>query len=190
VNPELFEPIIPLEKIFEFLRKRIGLIDGVEFTGGEPTLQYDLKEISRVVKSLGFLVKLDTNGSNPNLTKELIADGLIDYIAMDIKAPINDYENAIGVKWDKEKIVQSIEIIKNSHINYEFRTTMIRGIIQGKEAVEQIGKLIKGAKLYFMQTPHFEKILSKDFKGDFFTEAELIQFKKILEGYVDFVGIR
>jgi pyruvate formate lyase activating enzyme len=190
VDPELFGAPIPFEDVLSFLKRRVGLLDAVEFTGGEPTLQVDLKEAILAVRNLGFLVKVDTNGSNPDLVKELIENKLVDYVAMDVKAPLEEYENAIGVKCNIENIAQSIEIIKDSLVDYEFRTTMIRGIIKGIDSVEKIGKLLNRAKLYFMQRPHFDKMLLPDFKGEAFTGSELAQFKQILGKYIDFVGIR
>ncbi len=190
VKPELFEKSIPFEEIANFLKKRIGLVDAVEFTGGEPTLQKDLKEAIVQVKSLGFFVKLDTNGTNPEIVRELLSNKLIDYIAMDIKSSIDRYDDAAGMIVDKDKIIESIQIIKNSLTDYEFRTTMIREIVGDEEDIEKIGEMIKGSNSYYFQKPHFDKMLSKDFKGEAFKDTELLEFKKIMERYVDFVGVR
>ncbi len=109
-------------KIIEFLKERKGFLDAVVISGGEPTLQPDLAEFITKVKDLGYLVKLDTNGTNPEVLESLIKKGLIDYIAMDIKAPFKKYKNITMVP-DIEKIKQSVNIIKNSQVAYEFRTT-------------------------------------------------------------------
>ncbi|MGB9694998.1 MAG: anaerobic ribonucleoside-triphosphate reductase activating protein [Caldisericaceae bacterium] len=194
-NPELVDPLqfgapIPFEEVMTFLKKRVGLLDAVEFTGGEPTLQPDLRKSIESVRELGFLIKLDTNGSNPEILKELIENNLLDYVAMDVKAPLDEYDSAIGVQFDKETILKSISLIINSQIDYEFRTTMIKGIIKGSDSMKNIGELIKGAKAYFMQKPHFDKMLSPNFEGEVFSDDELLQFKAILQGYVASVDIR
>ena len=116
-NPELFEhkePALSVQAFFEFLNKRKGKLDGVVITGGEPTLHKDLKEFIKSIKDLGFLVKLDTNGTNPDLLQELFNQNLLDYVAMDIKAPLNKYEQVTRVNVNIEKIQKSINLIKNS----------------------------------------------------------------------------
>src|SRR5690554_5488754 len=124
VNNEYF----PHDYIFSFLKKRKGLIDGVSITGGEPTLQPDLYNFIVKIKDINLNIKLDTNGSNPELIKSLIDDKLIDYIAMDIKGPLDKYECIIDNKINTDKIIKSISLIKNSKVDYEFRTTVVPGI--------------------------------------------------------------
>ena len=119
-NPELFEqrkPLISTEAFFEFLKTRQNKLDGVVITGGEPTLQKDLNEFISEIKNLGFLVKLDSNGTNPNIIENLINKNLIDYVAMDIKAPLNKYEQITNTKVNTENIKKSINLILNSNID-------------------------------------------------------------------------
>ena len=113
------------DEVLSFLEKRKKLIDGLVISGGEPFLQKDLKNFCKKVKKLSYKIKIDTNGTFPNKLKELIDEKLVDYIAMDVKAPKKKYEKLAGVKTDIKKIEKSIEIIKNSDINYEFKTTFI-----------------------------------------------------------------
>lgn len=156
-NPELIDPasfklsgIIDENDFFSFLEARRGLLDGVCVTGGEPTLQRDLPNFLEKIKNLGFLVKLDTNGTNPEMLEKLLAGGLIDYFAMDIKTKIDDYKKAVGTEVDLEKIKKSIGIIRNSGINYEFRTTVVPGIHE-EEDILAIAEEIAGAKRYYLQ---------------------------------------
>jgi len=144
---------IPFYKIAGFLKQKKGWIDGVVITGGEPSLHNGaLVELIVAIKSLGFQVKLDTNGTNPELLKEVIGKHMVDYIAMDIKAPLRekDYQNAVGCKVDIERIIRSKDIILNSDIDYEFRTTVVPGIIN-KENIASIARAIKNAKKYCLQ---------------------------------------
>lgn len=127
-NPELvyhnlFKIPIPAEQIFLFLETRKDQLDAVVITGGEPTCQEDLEDFIYRIKSIGYLVKLDTNGSNPQILKCIIDKKLVDFVAMDIKAPFDKYSYLTCVPVDIEKIRTSIEIIKNSQIKFEFRTT-------------------------------------------------------------------
>ena len=144
---------VPFCRISEFLKKKKGWIDGVVITGGEPSI-YDsaLIELISDIKDLGFQVKLDTNGTNPGLLKEIIAKQVVDYIAMDIKAPLceNDYKNAVKCSVDISKIIASKNIILDSCLDYEFRTTVIPGIVN-KENILLIAESIKNAKKYCLQ---------------------------------------
>jgi len=151
-------PKISEEYFFDFLEKRKGLLDGVVICGGEPTIHNDLPEFSEKIKNLGYLVKLDTNGSNPEMLKELIDKKLIDYVAMDIKAPKDNYEKAIGVKINIDSIQKSIDILKNGSIDYEFRTTVVPAI-HNREDIIKMAEWIKGAKKYFLQQFNSQKSL-------------------------------
>lgn len=166
-NPELVlpekmkkHPEIPEKEVFAFLNERKGLLQGVCVTGGEPTIHPDLPNFIRQIKKLGYSVKLDTNGSNPEMLKKLIRNKLVDYVAMDVKAipekaPSSKfktaYEKATGVKVNLEEIKKSIEIIKNSGIDYEFRTTVVPGI-HTKEEILKLARLIAPAKNYYLQS--------------------------------------
>ncbi|MDP2926618.1 MAG: anaerobic ribonucleoside-triphosphate reductase activating protein [bacterium] len=152
---------------FKFLKDRQSLLDGVVLCGGEPTLNQDLPEFVKKIKKLGFLVKLDTNGSNSKMLKRLIREKLINYIAMDIKAPIaakiqnpkSKYQKATGVKVNLKDIRKSIKIIKNSGVEYEFRTTCVPGI-HSREDILQIARNIAPARAYFLQSFRPEKTLN------------------------------
>ena len=127
-NPQLvyynmFQVSIPQEEILAFLESRKNQLDGVVITGGEPTLQPDLIEFIKKVKEMGFLIKLDTNGSNPDVLKQIINQKLVNFIAMDIKAPFDKYNSVCCVPVDISAIKQSIELIKKSGIDFLFRTT-------------------------------------------------------------------
>ncbi len=159
------QPVISEEEFFSFLEKRKDLLEGVVICGGEPTINPSLPEFILKIKEMGFKVKLDTNGSNPEMIKELIEENLLDYIAMDIKAPLKKkYEKATGVKVDLEKIKKSIEIIKNSKIDYEFRTTVVPEIHTKKDFIE-IAKDISPAKKYFLQNFRAEKNIDSSFQN-------------------------
>ena len=153
VDPKLFKTndIITEEEFFEFLNKRKGKIEAIVITGGEPTLQEDLITFIKKIKKYDFLVKLDTNGTNPDILEKLLEEKLIDYIAMDIKNTIDDknYMKITRVGNYCKRIKKSIEIIKNSVIDYEFRTTVAPGIT--KENIIDIAKYISGAKKYYLQ---------------------------------------
>ena len=147
-----FETRYSEEEVLAYLSKRKGLLDGVCITGGEPTLQKDLAEFICKIKDLGLLVKLDSNGLNPDIIKMLYSGNLIDMVAMDIKSGPSTYGAACGIKdIDMGKIKESIDFLITSGIDYEFRTTLVKGIHR-LEDMEEITSLIKGAKAYFLQS--------------------------------------
>ena len=139
------------EKFFQFLKKRKGILDGVCVTGGEPLLQSDIEPFIRQIKELGYLVKLDTNGSFPEKLKALVEQGLVDYVAMDIKNSISGYGRTIGLdsRYD-ESVKESVAYLLEGNVEYEFRTTVTRNFHQEAD-FEEIGKWIGGAKRYFLQ---------------------------------------
>ncbi len=192
-NPELFEnkePLISLEAFFEFLKKRQGKLDGVVVTGGEPTLQKDLKDFIKNIKKLGFLVKLDTNGTNPQILEELINENLLDYIAMDIKAPIDKYEIIVNCNVNIENIKKSIELIKNSGVDYEFRTTVLKSQLSYDD-FEKIGEMISGAKKYYIQKFIASKILDENLMNEkTYSDEEFEEIKNILKKNIDFIDVR
>lgn len=142
---------VGIDEIFSYLEKRKGLIDGVCITGGEPLLNNDIEDLIRPIKSMGYLVKLDTNGTNPTRLRELIENGLVDYVAMDIKNSSEKYALTCGVKAvNFTKIEESINLLINGNIDYEFRTTVVEPL-HTVEDIEKIGKLIKGAKSLYLQ---------------------------------------
>lgn len=197
-NPELLgfchsEPAsdsLSCEKIIDFLQTRIGKLDGVVITGGEPTLQSGLYDFIKEIKSLDFAVKLDTNGTNPKILKQLIKDNMLDYIAMDIKAPLEKYYEITGVNIDTEKIKQSVELIINSSVDYEFRTTVLKSQLS-MEDFEGIGKLIKGARQYYLQKFIPSKILdNKLIEQKTYSDTEFIKICNSLQQYVNIVTFR
>ncbi len=197
-NPELVLPeliqknrsdFIPEEKFFNFLKSRENFLDGVAITGGEPTLQPDLVPFIEKIKQRGLLVKLDTNGTNPEMLAELISRNLVDYIAMDIKYPLEIYDEMIAVKISREVFEKSINLIKNSGIEYEFRTTVIAEF-HDEEKIEKIAKTIAGAKKYTLQNFRPEITLDQKFaKFHGMTEENLAKLQKIAEKYVEEVKI-
>jgi pyruvate formate lyase activating enzyme len=141
---------IPEEEILGFLINRKGLLEGLVISGGEPLMQKDVLEFVEKVKKIGYLIKIDTNGMFPEKLKELIGKKLIDYIAMDVKAPKNKYDKLSGVKTDIKKIEKSIEIIRNSAPDYEFKTTFTPKLLK-KEDIISIAKWLKGSKRFYLQ---------------------------------------
>ena len=149
--------LIKEDGLFVFLKSRVGKLDAVVITGGEPTIHSDLPEFIAKIKKMGYLVKLDTNGTNPEIIKKLIEKKLIDYIAMDIKAPKDKYKKVAGVPIDFDKIQKSVKIIMQSGLfpsnwtgKYEFRTTIAPGLLDTNDIVE-IAKIIKGADKWYLQ---------------------------------------
>ena len=144
-------PLMDDKELFSFLNKRKGLLDAVVITGGEPCLHSSLKNLIIRIKDMGFLVKLDSNGNHPEVIKSLLDDNLLDYIAMDIKNSPSKYCITTGTKKiDTQVISESISLIINSGIDYEFRTTAIKELHTANDFSE-IGKWIKGAKAYYIQ---------------------------------------
>ncbi len=135
---------------FDFLKKRKGFLDAVTITGGEPTIHTDLPNFCTSIKNLGYLIKLDTNGSNPEMVENLIKDKLVDYLAMDIKAPWDKYEKVIGVRIDIQKLKQTVKVIMEKALDYEFRTTVIPEFLD-KDDIKTIAEQIRGAKHYYLQ---------------------------------------
>ena len=139
------------DEVLEFLPKRVGLVDGVCITGGEPLLQPDIVDFVKKVKGMGYLVKLDTNGCYPEKLKELVQNGLVDYVAMDIKNCKEKYPLTVGIEnFDLSKIEESVEFLINCGIDFEFRTT-ITAELHTVEDIKKISEWIKGAPKYFLQ---------------------------------------
>lgn len=138
-------------EVFDFLRKRRGVLDGVAVTGGEPLLHRDMPEFLSRIKELGYKIKLDTNGSNPALLREIVEAGLVDRVAMDIKNAPESYAETIGFEhFDIAPVEQSKSFLLEGRVDYEFRTTVVRGI-HTKESLIGAAKWISGAKEYYLQ---------------------------------------
>ena len=150
VDPERYQECLPENGIFLYLEKRRGKLEAVTITGGEPTIQNNLLSFAQRVRAMGYLVKVDTNGSKPGALEELICHKLPDYIAMDIKAPLAKYAAVTRAPVKGETIRQSIEIIKASGINCEFRTTIVRSQLEEAD-IFAISALIKNVPLYALQ---------------------------------------
>lgn len=141
---------IPMEELLSFLKKRQGLLDGVAVSGGEPLMHRETEELVRKIKEMGYLVKIDTNGSYPERLKYLVREGLCDYVAMDIKSSPEGYERAAGCRVPLDKIKESVDFLMSGEVEYEFRTTVARGAVL-PEDFEGIGKWISGADKYYLQ---------------------------------------
>ncbi len=145
------KPIMDDSELIEFLKGRKALLDGVAITGGEPCLHKDLPELIRKIRAEGYKVKLDTNGYHPELLKAILDEGLVDYVAMDIKNSEEKYALTCGLDTiDMDKIKESISLLMNGNTEYEFRTTVVDEL-HDENDFEQIGALIGGAKRYFLQ---------------------------------------
>lgn len=178
------------EKFFSFLKNRIGKLDGVVITGGEPTLQSGLYDFIKEIKQMGFEVKLDTNGTNPQIIEQLIKNNLLDYIAMDIKAPIEKYDLITAVKTNKANILKTIELIKNNNVDYEFRTTVLKSQLSYDD-FNKIGQMIKGAKRYYLQKFVPSEIFDKNLlKEQTYTNEEFKTICENLKKYIEFVDYR
>lgn len=194
-NPELvlknkFQKPANENDIFDFLKKRQDQLDAVVISGGEPTIQLDLEEFIKKIKDLNYLVKLDTNGTNPQILKNLIDKNLIDYIAMDIKAPLEKYPKVTNIDLGAALVQKSINIIMGSSLEYEFRTTLIKNL-HTKEDISKMAKLIKNAKLYILQTFRPQKTLNPAFSKYLpFSEDDMKYFQKTTSKYVKNCFIR
>lgn len=179
-----------LKEFFKFLKARRGKLDAVCITGGEPTLQKDLLDFMAKIKKMGYLVKLDTNGMRPDIIKKALDKKIVDYIAMDIKNSLQNYEKTVCSKVDLDRIKMSVELIKNSTVDYDFRTTVVPGIHTEKD-FKEIANWIGGARRYFLQKFRDVKILDPNLKNKSKKrELNLEKIKMKIDKYFDFVGIR
>lgn len=183
------QPVIPEEEVIAYLKKRKNILEGVCITGGEPTLYADLPSFIIKIKELGFKVKLDTNGTNPAMIIKLLDEGLLDYIAMDIKNSKEKYSLTAGVKdLPLDNINESISLLLSGRVDYEFRTTVVKEL-HTKQDMISIGNWIKGAKAYYLQSyTESGDVISPGFSSH--VKDTLESYKRILSSYVNFVDIR
>lgn len=157
---------LPEEEFFSFLNKRRGILEGVCVSGGEPTIQPDILPFLYNIKELGYLVKLDTNGYRPDILKKAVCEGLIDYVAMDIKSSKEGYGRAVGIRnFDISPICESVDFLMGGNLDFEFRTTLVREL-HGEAEILGIGEWIAGAPKYFLQTfKDSGDLISSEFSG-------------------------
>jgi len=180
VDPAQYGPILSEEEVISFLEKRRGKLDAVTVTGGEPTLQPDLDRFLQEIKGMGYLTKIDTNGSNPDVLERLIRGRLVDYLAMDVKGPLQKYERIANVKVKTAKIRRSIELITASGIEHEFRTTVVRSQLDNEDLIATAELLKKG--LYVLQSFVPAKSLDHEFLTEIsYSPEEFADIQKKLE---------
>ena len=180
VNPDFFIKPISLEEIFTFLESRQGELEGVVVTGGEPLLQEGLNDFLKKIKGLGYSIKLDTNGSFQERLRDIIEKKLVDYLAMDIKAPLEKYAAVVKSAVEIKKIKESIDLIMNFGLDYEFRTTVVKSQLK-KEDILKIGELLKPGSSYILQKFVPSKTLDPQFlKETGYSDEELGEIVKEL----------
>jgi len=193
--------LIDEKEVLEFLEKKKGIIDGVCITGGEPTMQKDIVKFCRKVKSLGFEIKLDTNGSNPEVVEKLIKENLVDYVAMDIKTRFSDYSKITKLRITNYelRIKKTIKLLTKLGIEYELRTTVVPGMHDEKiikKMAEEIRGIMEGQHTvlsvrWWLQNFRGGKCLDKSYnKKRGFTEKELNKLKVKAEGVIKGVKVR
>lgn len=194
-NPELVDETVTVKitekEILRFLEGRKRIINAVVITGGEPTMHGEsLLRFMRKVKSKGFLIKLDSNGTNPDIIKRAINRKIVDYIAMDIKSPLSKYSQTVARPVDASAIRKSISLLLKSEIDYEFRTTVIKAQL-APEDFDEIGQEIRGAKKYFLQKFIPTKLLNPQFlRKATYSDSEFVLLQEKMNTYVNFCGIR
>jgi pyruvate formate lyase activating enzyme len=185
---------IPMSDLFGFLEGRKGKLDGVVVTGGEPTLHADLPAFLSRIRALGYAIKLDSNGTNPEMLEKVIAEGLVDYIAMDIKAPLEKYAQVVDCAVNTDNIVKSIAIIKNSGLPYEFRTTLVPGL-HTVEDIDGMGELISvggpAAKYYLQFFKSDTPLVNREMElKDRFTTVEMEEMAEKGKKYAEVCEVR
>ena len=191
-NPSLVganEEILGVDEVINDISERAGFIEGVTISGGEPLLQDDLGLFIGILKKMGLKVKLDTNGYLPENLEKLIDKNLLDYIAMDIKTSPERYQFACGVKVDMARIKNSVSLIRGSGVPYEFRTTVVPGLVE-EEDMARIGEMISGAELFSVQQFRNDRTYDELYKKVVpYGEEKLSSFAEIMKQYVKKVKI-
>src|SRR5664279_1301069 len=184
VLPERYADEMPLEDIYTFLEKRQGKLDAVVITGGEPTMFEDLPEFAASIKEMGFLVKLDSNGTHPEMVEAMIAEGSVDYIAMDIKGPLAKYSNIAARPISNDAITRSIKMILDSGLPHEFRTTIVKSQLSFDD-FDAIGAMVKGAQRFALQKFVPSKTINAQFlKEQPYSDKDMEKLKTKMEQYV------
>ena len=192
-NWDILDPSTPVimeeDEFYKFLDKREGLLDGVAITGGEPLLRTGMVDFINGIKSRGFLVKLDTNGNHPDRLKELVSEGLLDYVAVDVKNNKERYGETVGIPMlDISNIEETISFLLEGNVPYEFRTTVLRQF-HDADSFKGIAEWIEGAEHYFIQS--FVDRETVPFSGlEAYSPEELEEFKKLVEPHVKHIDIR
>lgn len=180
LEPETL-PSFPWDVFAEYLDSRRGWLEGVCVTGGEPLMHTNLKDFLKLIKDRSFLVKLDTNGAYPRRLENLISQGLVNFLAMDIKAPLEIYEAAAGVSVNIQDIQRSMEILRSSNLNYVFRTTVVPGLIQAEE-IQAIAELLQKDETYILQGFIPQNTINAEFlEKNPYTTLEMREFARIAE---------
>lgn len=174
-----FDELINEKDIFDYLEKRKKILDGVVITGGEPTINKDLKDFIIKIKTLGLKIKLDTNGYNPIMLKKLIDEKLVDYVAMDIKQTMEKYKLVSGVNINKDNILESIKILEESDIDHEFRTTVIKEYHTLEDIINICSLFSEDTKYYLQNFRNSPNVLNKNLHG--FTKEELDYMNTLLQ---------
>ena len=189
VENKLSEKGVLQKEVMDFLKRRLGILDGVCITGGEPLMQDQLENFIREIKSLGFLVKLDTNGSLPKKLIQLIETGLVDYVAMDIKNSPNFYGQTIGINnYNLEPVKESVDLLLSNIVPYEFRTTVVRQLHTSKDLLA-IAQWIKGAEHYYLQNfVDSGDVLESGLSG--FSREEMQAFQELIRPIIPSVELR
>ena len=184
------QPKISEREFFKYLKDRKKLLDGLVLCGGEPTINKKLPSFIKKIKKMGFLIKLDTNGSDPKILKKLIDEKLIDYVAMDLKGPKERYSEFSGRKVDVKKIQKSIDILKENKVDYEFRSTIVPSL-HTKEDVIEMAKWIRGAKRYYLQNFRPEKTIDPKFeKIKNYSQEYLLEIQKAIAPFFEVCQVR
>ncbi len=181
------------DHVYEFLEKRKGLLDGVVISGGEPTLQLDLSTFCAEIRAMGYRIKLDTNGSRPDVLRHLFQQSLVDFVAMDVKTSPDQYHLVAPKSFDPSGIVESIRLIMDQAPAYEFRTTCVRPLVS-ETVLERIGPLVRGASSYVLQAcSRHDRVLDPQWlnaRDRFFSTSEMTALREAIQGYVASAGIR
>ncbi|MCL2212613.1 MAG: anaerobic ribonucleoside-triphosphate reductase activating protein [Oscillospiraceae bacterium] len=181
------DPVMNNEDFFAFLDSRKGKLTGVCVTGGEPLMSDGIEGFVRTIKEKGFAVKLDTNGSYPDKLHGMLEQNLIDYVAMDVKNSPDKYNLTAGIGFRLMEVRRSIEILLSCDVDYEFRTTVVRGL-HDESDFHEIGKMIQGAKKYYLQNFVQSPSVPKRLEG--FSGEELQAFAEIMRGYIPNTEVR